>query len=524
MNYTYESINNQNGISVSKFSLNIGSKILLTETDLIISRGINYGLIAPNGQGKTSLLNFIAEKLELDGGKIHMVKQENVNSDKNVLEELLSSHIQYNKYLENLNLFNTKLSETQCNDEIIDINDKLKELHTESVSNEYDKLEPKAKKILSGLGFNQNSNEGNLQLKKVNEFSGGWKMRISIAKALLNEPDILIMDEPTNHLDLDAVIWLGNYLKNWNSHKKTNHKTLILVSHDKYFLDDVVEKIIRIHQCKLLTYTGNYERMLRMIRQERKEIEKKWNKEKKNVKSKKEKKNKRPQKEYSVEFSFSDNVSNKGIIKLEDVSFSYDSNKTIFKNIDFCVRAGEKISIVGPNGSGKSTLLKLICGEIEPNNGTRFTDKIKIAKYSQHFEDSLPLELTPVEYLQKVFTNWNLTDVRKHLSTYNLDSKAHNIPMRDCSGGQKSRIVFSTLCEASILILDEPTNHLDMETIDALTSALSVFEGGVVVVSHDAKLISELECDLYLCNSQNILKYLGDFDDYKDKLLSKLDN
>ena len=225
MNYTYESINNQNGISVSKFSLNIGSKILLTETDLIISRGINYGLIAPNGQGKTSLLNFIAEKLELDGGKIHMVKQENVNSDKNVLEELLSSHIQYNKYLENLNLFNTKLSETQCNNEIININNKLKELHIESVSNEYDKLEPKAKKILSGLGFNQNSNEGNLQLKKVNEFSGGWKMRISIAKALLNEPDILIMDEPTNHLDLDAVIWLGNYLKNWNSHKKTNHKT-----------------------------------------------------------------------------------------------------------------------------------------------------------------------------------------------------------------------------------------------------------------------------------------------------------
>ena len=242
-------------------------------------------------------------------------------------------------------------------------------------------------------------------------------MRISIAKALLNEPDILIMDEPTNHLDLDAVIWLGNYLKNWNSYKKTNHKTLILVSHDKYFLDDVVEKIIRIHQCKLLTYTGNYERMLKMIRQERKEIEKKWNKEKKNVKSKKEKKNKRPEREYSVEFSFSDNVSDKGIIKLEDVSFSYDSNKTIFKNIDFCVRAGEKISIVGPNGSGKSTLLKLICGEIEPNKGTRFTDKIKIAKYSQQFEDSLPLELTPVEYLQKVFTNWNLTDVRKHLST-----------------------------------------------------------------------------------------------------------
>jgi ATP-binding cassette subfamily F protein 1 len=523
MNYTYENINHQNGISVTKLSLNIGSKNLLKDTELVISKGINYGLVSPNGHGKTTLLNFISGHIKSKGGDIHMVRQENGLSNKTVIDELLSSHENYQSYLEKEKQLNETLSKLDNKEQILDITEKLKKLNDWAICNKLNTIESKAKKILAGLGFEQNTPTGNMQNKMITEYSGGWRMRVSISKALLNEPDILILDEPTNHLDLNAVIWLGNYLTKWNTFKNTKHKTLIIVSHDKDFLDSVVHKILRIHNQQIIVYTGNHDKMLRMIKQERKEIEKKWNKDKKHIKSKKDRKNKRPDRIYEVDFSFSEDVSSKGHITLDNITFSYNDVENVFENIDFCIRAGEKISIVGSNGSGKSTLLNILCNELELSKGSRRTDNIKIAKYSQHFENSLPMDLTPVEYLQQVYSNWNTTDIRKHLSQYNLDSKAHNIPIKNCSGGQKSRIVFSTLSEASILVLDEPTNHLDMESITALTNALENFEGGVVLVSHDAKLISELECDLYICENKKLTKYSGDFEDYKEQLIENIE-
>ena len=522
MDYNYESVNTQNGISVKKLSLNIGNKILLEDTDLIISQGSNYGLVSPNGNGKTSLLNFISEKLEINGGNIHMVKQESSETDKTVIEELLSSHKDYQKYISEEERLTELITTLDNQEDVLKKNEELTKLNEWYISNNLNTVESRAKKILSGIGFEYKSQEGNMQEKKVNEYSGGWRMRISISKALLNEPDILILDEPTNHLDLNAVIWLGNYLQKWNTYKNTIHKTLIIVSHDKYFLDDVVDKILRLHNKKILTYTGNHEKMLKMIKQERKELDKKWDKEKKNFKSKKDKKKNRPEKIYEVGFSFSPEVSKKGHITLENITFSYNGNINILENIDFCVRCGDKISIVGKNGSGKSTLLNILSNDLELNQGSRYTDNIKIAKYSQHFDNILPMDLTPVQYLQQIYSNWNITDIRKHLSQYNLDSKAHNVQIKNCSGGQKSRIVFSTLSEASILILDEPTNHLDMETIEALSEALDNFKGGVVLVSHDAKLISELECDLYICDNKKITKYDGDFEDYKEKMIQEI--
>lgn len=455
----------------------MGNKNLLNDTDLVISKGCNYGLISPNGNGKTSLLNFILEKIKLEGCNIHMVQQENDASDKSVIQELLSSHEKYQNFINKESKLNDLIQTLEEEEKILNANEEINKLNEWAISQGLNTIEPKARKILSGLGFEYHSKQENMQEKKVNEYSGGWRMRISIAKALLNEPDILMMDEPTNHLDLNAVLWLGDYLRKWNTFKNTKDKTLIIVSHDKSFLDEAVDKIIRIHNQKIITYTGNHEKMLKMVQQERKGIEKQWEKDKKRIKSKKEQKQKRPQKIYEVEFSFSDNVSSKGHVTLENITFSYDNQNNIFEKLDFCVRAGEKKAIVGKNGSGKSTLLNLISGELKINDGYRYTVNIKIAKYSQHFDSILPMELTPVEYLKTVYPNWNLTDIRKHLSQYNLDSKAHNVKIKNCSGGQKSRIVFSTLSDASILILDEPTNHLDIETVDALKEALDDFEG-----------------------------------------------
>ena len=524
MNFNYQSISTQNGISIDKLSLTIGNKCLLDNTELVISQGYNYGLISPNGHGKTTLLNFISEKIKLDGGNIHMVKQENESSEKSVIEELLSSHIDYQTHISEEARLTKKIINCENETEIIKINEKLNKLNEWALSNNLKTVKPRAFKILYGIGFDHNSPDGNMQLKKVNEYSGGWRMRITIAKALLNEPNILILDEPTNHLDLNAVIWLGNYLQAWNKQKNTRKKTLIIVSHNKYFLDDVVDKILRIHDKTIMSYTGNHEKMLKMIVQERKQINKKWEKDKKHIKSKKEKKKKRPDDIYKVDFNFCEDIYMKGSITLNNVSFTYNKDKIIFSAIDFCIRCGEKIAVIGRNGSGKSTLLNILNNELNIEQGHRTINNVKIGKYSQHFDNVLPMDKTPVEFLHSIFTDWSITDIRKHLSKYNLDSKAHNVLIKDCSGGQKSRIAFSTLSEADILILDEPTNHLDLESIDALCYALDKFEGGVVLVSHDARLITELECQLYICRDNKLIKYSGDFEDYKTEILDEIEN
>ncbi len=523
MNFNYQTIGTQNGISIEKLSLTIGNKCLLQDTDLVISQGYNYGLISPNGHGKTTLLNFISEKIKLDGGNIHMVKQENESSEKSVIDELLLSHTDYQTYIsEEARLVNI-ITNSDNEKEIIETNEALNKLNEWASSNNLKIVKSMAFKILSGIGFDHNSLDGNMQLKKVNEYSGGWRMRITIAKALLNEPNILILDEPTNHLDLNAVIWLGNYLQTWNKQKNTRKKTLIIVSHNKYFLDDVVDKILRIHDKQIMSYTGNHDKMLRMIVQEQKQIDKKWEKDKKHIKSKKEKKKLRPDDIYKVNFNFCDDIFLKGAISLDNVSFAYHKDKIIFSNIDFCIRCGEKIAVIGKNGSGKSTLLNMLNNKLEIENGNRSINNVRIGHYSQHFDNVLPMDKTPVEFLHTIFTNWSLTEIRKHLSKYNLDSKAHNVLIKDCSGGQKSRIVFSTLSEADILILDEPTNHLDLESIDALCYALNKFEGGIVLVSHDARLITELECQLYICRDNKLIKYDGDFEDYKTEIIEEIE-
>ena len=221
-----------------------------------------------------------------------------------------------------------------------------------------------------------------------------------------------------------------------------------------------------------MSYTGNHDKMLKMIVQERKQIDKKWEKDKKQIKSKTEKKRKRPDDIYKVDFNFCEDIYMKGAITLDNVSFSYNKDKIIFSAIDFCIRCGEKIAVIGRNGSGKSTLLNILNNELKIFNGHRTINNVKIGKYSQHFDNVLPMDKTPVEFLHSIFIDWSITDIRKHLSKYNLESKAHNILIKDCSGGQKSRIAFSTLSEVDILILDEPTNHLDLESIDALSSLI----------------------------------------------------
>ena len=267
--------------------------------------------------------------------------------------------------------------------------------------------------------------------------------------------------------------------------------------------------------------------MKAMVEQERVSELREYDKKIKNIKSKKARKKLKPNDTYKVDFQFEEAIIT-GHIRLDNVSFSYNndtgSDKYLLRKINFNIETGDKIVIVGKNGVGKSTILKLLSGEITPNQGTRSISKnIYVGKYYQHFEDSLPLDKTPVEYLQSLFSEHHIQEIRKHLSNFNLDSKAHVIPISECSGGQKSRIAFSSLCLADILILDEPTNHLDLESIAGLSSALKNFSGGIVLVSHDAKLIRDLDCQIYICDNGGIYKFEGNFDDYHDLVINELE-
>jgi len=525
INVTYKSLSDVDSITIEDLNINIGSLSILEDTYFNIAKGINYGLVSPNGHGKTTLLKTLAYKIPIKNINIHMVKQENTNSDLSVIDELLSSHNKYNEFINKESELNKIINDSnQSDDEILQATNQLDKLYTDAKQYNLLSIKSNASKILHGLGFYINSKKGNMQTKKMNDYSGGWRMRVSIAKGILNEPDLLILDEPTNHLDLNAVIWLGNYLKNWNISKNTKQKSLLLVSHDENFINEICNKMIRIENKKLKIYSGNYEKMQLMIEQEKQVKLKEYNKQIKTIKSKKEKRKLKIH-DYKVDFDFNSKHIYNGKIELNNVSFKYDTSNYQLLNLNINVQTGDKIVIVGKNGAGKSTILKLLTGELLPINGDRIVSKnLKIGKYYQHFEDSMPMDKSPVEYLQTLHPEHSVEFIRSHLSKFNLSSSAHTIPISKCSGGQKSRIAFSILSLSDILILDEPTNHLDLESINGLSTSLQNYKGGLILVSHDAKLIRDLNCIIYICDNNSIRKFNGDFDDYHNLILDEIEN
>jgi len=401
------------------------------------------------------------------------------------------------------------------------------------------------------LGFTKE-----MQGRATNQFSGGWRMRISLARALFLEPTLLMLDEPTNHLDLNAVIWLDNYLQGWK-------KTLLIVSHDQSFLDNICTDIIHLNERKLFYYKGNYTQFKKKAEQKKVEQLKAYEKEQKKLqemkkagksgkkaeetikktKGKNEAKAKKGKevavpdddgkpveliqrpKDYLVKFHFPDPPPlNPPILGAHDVEFGYPGQKLLFKKLNFGIDMDTRIAIVGPNGVGKSTLLKLLLEELKPLKGTvQKNYRVRIGRFDQHSSDHLNVEETPVEYLMRLF-NLQYQDARKNLGSVGLASHAHTIKIKDLSGGQKSRVAMAELALSApdVLILDEPTNNLDIESIDALAEAINTYKGGVLMVTHDERLIRETACRLWIVEDQDIAEIDGDFDDYRRELLESL--
>lgn len=501
-------------VHINKFSLKINDKVLFRDSLLSLSPGNIYGLIGKNGCGKTTLLKHIAtNKFPLhERMMVLYVEQEIEDTDDNPVEILLKSN-------KNLAIDN--------NEDYEELNDQLNVFNI-------DKESAIIKKILHGLGF---SDEMMKQSGRL--FSGGWKMRISLARALYIKPDLLLLDEPTNHLDLEAVIWLGNYLESWK-------KIALVVSHNVGFLNQVSTHIINIENYKLVTYRGDYHRFKKNYRNKQKHMAKEWNKFEKKVKQMKTKKkiNKneinafikkstavKPEKEYKVKVEFPDIPRFKGnIINVDDISFAYPDN-CIFKKINFGIDMNSRITLVGKNGSGKSTLLKLITEEIKPDKGYILRQKgLRIGYYHQHFASNLPFDKTPVEYLlsivpNELIINDKMHTVRCYLGRIKLEGNCHTKPMNQLSGGQKARVALVKLMfqRPHLILLDEPTNHLDIETVEALIEGLNDYDGGIIVITHESELITRLNSQLWILKDNQLHFSRYTFDDYCDEIISYLD-
>ncbi|KAG8383646.1 hypothetical protein BUALT_Bualt04G0035600 [Buddleja alternifolia] len=562
-----DAVANVKDISVDNFSVSACGKELLKNTTVKISHGKRYGLVGPNGMGKSTLLKLLAwRKIPVPKNiDVLLVEQEVVGDNRTALEAVVSANeelVKLRQEVASLQEASNVSNGDDDDDDGDDAGEKLSELYEKLQLMGSDGAEAQASKILAGLGFTND-----MQCRPTRSFSGGWRMRISLARALFVQPTLLLLDEPTNHLDLRAVLWLEEYLCRWK-------KTLVVVSHDRDFLNTVCNEIIHLHDLKLHFYRGNFDDFESGYEQRRKEMNKKFEVYDKQVKaakrfgsraqqekvkdrakvasakeaSKHKGKNKvadedeptpeAPKKwrDYTVEFHFPEPTElMPPLLQLIEVSFSYPSREDFrLVDVDVGIDMGTRVAIVGPNGGGKSTLLNLVAGDLVPSEGeVRRSQKLRVGRYSQHFVDLLTMDETPVQYLLRLHPDQEGLSkqeaVRAKLGKFGLPSHNHLTPIAKLSGGQKARVIFTSISMSKphILLLDEPTNHLDMQSIDALTHALNEFTGGVVLVSHDSRLISrvcedEEKSQIWVVENGTVETFPGSFEEYKDELVKEI--
>ncbi|RWS07657.1 ATP-binding cassette sub-family F member 2-like protein [Dinothrombium tinctorium] len=526
-------------IKIDNFSITFHGCELLTDTKLELNCGRRYGLIGLNGSGKSTLLSAIGRR-EIpiqDHIDIYHLTREMPPSEKTALQAVLDvdqERIRLEKLAEEL----TQYEDEESQEQLMDIYERLDEIGADTAIT-------KASYILHGLGFDKS-----MQAKKCKDFSGGWRMRIALARALYVKPHLLLLDEPTNHLDLDACVWLEEELK-------TYKRILVIISHSQDFLNGVCTNIIHLDKRKLHYYGGNYDTFVRTRLELLENQMKRYNWEQAQIAHMKDyiarfghgsaklarqaqSKEKTLGKmvaggltekvviDKTVQFYFpSCGRIPPPIIMVQNVSFQYSPNTPlIYKNLEFGVDLDSRIALVGPNGAGKSTLLKLLCGELVPTDGlVRTHSHLRIARYHQHLHEQLDLNISALDYMMKSFPEVKeKEEMRKIIGRYGLTGRQQICPMRQLSDGQRCRVVFAWLAwqVPHMLFLDEPTNHLDMETIDALADAINDFEGGMVLVSHDFRLISQVAKEIWICANQTVTKWDKDILAYKEHLRKKV--
>ncbi|KAG8581724.1 hypothetical protein GDO81_007779 [Engystomops pustulosus] len=487
-------------IRIENFDVSFGERVLLTGAELHLASGRRYGLVGRNGLGKTTLLKMLASRsLRVPSHlSILHVEQEVAGDDTPALQSVLECDTLRESLLKEERELNARISVGKGDgSESV----RLSEIYGKLEEIEADKAPARASVILAGLGFKHN-----MQQQMTKEFSGGWRMRLALARALFGRPDLLLLDEPTNMLDVRAILWLENYLQTWPS-------TILVVSHDRNFLNAVATDILHLHSQRLEAYRGNFESFLKTKEERLKNQQREFEAQQQyrehiqvfidrfrynanrasQVQSKLKLLEKLPElkpveKDSEVILRFPDGFEkfSPPILQLDEVDFWYSLDQPIFKNLSVSADLESRICVVGENGAGKSTMLKLLMGELSPVHGIRHAHRnLKIGYFSQHHVDQLDLNVNSVELLAKRFPGKTEEEYRHQLGSYGISGELAVRPVVSLSGGQKSRVAFAqmTMPCPNFYILDEPTNHLDMETIEALGRALNKFRVTVLLTN-----------------------------------------
>jgi len=518
-------------IVFSSLQIRRGVRVLLDNATATINPGQKVGLVGKNGCGKSTLLALLKNEISADAGSfsypgswsLAWVNQETPALDVAAIEYVIDGDREFRQLESELAHAN-------------DINDghAIATLHGKLDAIQAWTIQPRAASLLSGLGFSQE------QLQRpVSDFSGGWRMRLNLAQALLCRSDLLLLDEPTNHLDLDAVIWLERWLKSYSG-------TLILISHDRDFLDPVVDKILHIEQQTIFEYTGNYssfeiQRATKLAQQQSmfEHQQQKVAHLQSFIDRFKAKASKAKQAQSRIKmlermeliapahvdnpFTFSfrepENLPNP-LLKMEKVSAGYGDRK-ILNSIKLNLVPGSRIGLLGRNGAGKSTLIKLLAGELATLQGDIGLAKgIKLGYFAQHQLEFLRADESPLQHLARLAPKVLEQQLRDYLGGFGFQGDKVTEETKRFSGGEKARLVLALIVwqRPNLLLLDEPTNHLDLDMRQALTEALIDFEGALVVVSHDRHLLRSTTDDLYLVHDGKVEAFDGDLEDYQQWL------
>ncbi|HHA1575352.1 TPA: ABC transporter ATP-binding protein [Enterobacter cloacae] len=518
-------------IVFSSLQIRRGVRVLLDNATATINPGQKVGLVGKNGCGKSTLLALLKNEISADGGnftypgnwQLAWVNQETPALSEPALDYVIDGDREYRKLEAELNAAN----ERNDGHAIATVHGKLDAIDAWTIRS-------RASSLLHGLGF---SNE---QLERpVSDFSGGWRMRLNLAQALICRSDLLLLDEPTNHLDLDAVIWLEKWLKSYQG-------TLILISHDRDFLDPVVDKIIHIEQQNMFEYTGNYSSFERQRATRLAQQQAMYESQQQRVahlqsfvdrfKAKASKAKQAQSRIKMLErmemiapahvdnpfhFSFREPESLPNpLLKMEKVSAGY-GDRIILDSIKLNLVPGSRIGLLGRNGAGKSTLIKLLAGELNPVSGEIGLAKgIKLGYFAQHQLEFLRADESPIQHLARLAPQEMEQKLRDYLGGFGFQGDKVTENTERFSGGEKARLVLALIVwqRPNLLLLDEPTNHLDLDMRQALTEALIKFEGALVVVSHDRHLIRSTTDDLYLVHDGKVEPFDGDLEDYQQWL------
>ena len=526
-------------IRLQKFSLMRGTKLLFDLADLTINPGEKVGLIGTNGSGKSTLFAMLRDELHTDSGSIDYPKQwrvAHVAQETPALERAaVDSVIDGDTTLRALE---SELASVEAQGEDADGN-RIGELYAHLADADAYTARSRAEQLLVGLGFSEAQFEN-----PVASFSGGWRMRLNLAQALMCPSDLLLLDEPTNHLDLDAIIWLESWLKNYAG-------TMIVISHDRDFLDGVTNVIAHIDERKLKRYSGNYsafERQRAAQLELAQSLQEKQQRKRAHLQSfidrfkAKATKAKQAQSrikalarmeelaplraaaEFSFEFREPERAPNP-LLVLDQVDTGYRSEsneaKIIVGNITFTLQAGQRIGLLGVNGAGKSTLIKTIAGDLSPLSGEKHLGKgLVVGYFAQQQLEMLQHDDSPLMHLMRIAPNAREQELRDFLGRFNFPGDMVKSPIAPFSGGEKARLALALIVwqKPNLLLLDEPTNHLDLETREALTEALAQFDGTLILVSHDRHLLRATTDEFLIVADGQLTSFDGDLDDYRDWL------